>query len=230
MDKVLYHLGIIMDGNRRWAKERGFPELLGHKAGAEKVKEVIGWCKIRGIKVLTLYAFSTENWSRSIGEVNFLMKLGIETLTKKLLKELQENKVKLLVIGQREKLPDFVRGKIEEAENLTKNNEELTLIIAVSYGGKDEIIRAVKRAILLKGVKPEDLTEEKIESCLDTADLPDPDLIIRTGGEQRLSNFLVWQSAYSELYFCPKYWPDFSEDDLDEALTEHARRQRRFGR
>lgn len=229
MDKVPCHLAIIMDGNRRWAKERGLPGFEGHRKGAEKIRQLVKWCKARGIKTVTLYAFSTENWNRSPEEVNFLMKLFGIFLAKES-KELQRNKVRLRVIGQRERLSVSLQEKIKKAEDLTKDCEEGTLVLAVSYGGRDEIVRAVKKAFLLNGVVLDRLTEEKLEDCLDTAGLPDPDLIIRTSGEQRTSGFLLWQSVYSELYFTGKYWPDFSEKDLDEALAEYAKRQRRFGK
>lgn len=229
MDKIPCHLGIIMDGNRRWAEERGLPSFEGHKKGAEKIRQVARYCKERGIKVLTLYAFSTENWNRSKEEVNFLMGLFGIYLTKEI-KELQKDRVRLRVIGQRERLSISLQKKIEEAEELTRNDKGLTLVLAISYGGRDEIVRAVKKAFLFNGVDPDKLTEEKLGDCLDTAGLPDPDLIIRTSSEQRTSGFLLWQSAYAELYFCSKYWPDFSEQDLDEALAEYVKRQRRFGK
>ena len=229
MENVPEHLGIIMDGNRRWAKKKGLPTLEGHRRGAEKLKEVVRWCKKRGIKVLTVYAFSTENWNRLPEEINFLMWLLNKFLDKQI-PELRKEKVKLKIIGQREKLPKFLQKNIEKAENLTSGFNDFILVLAVSYGGKDEIVRAVKKAILEKRIKPGEITEEKIEICLDTADLPNLDLIIRTGGEQRISNFLIWQSAYAEFYFSSKYWPDFTEKDLDQALADFARRERKFGK
>lgn len=213
-----------MDGNRRWAKSRGLPAFEGHRQGANKVRQIAKWCKNNNIEVLTLYAFSTENWNRSDQEVNFLMKLFDRFLDKETA-ELQKENIRLMIIGRREKLPEALQQKIEKAESATRNNSAGTLILAVSYGGRDEIVRAISKAVLNGG-----LTEEKISACLDTADLPDPDLIIRTGGEMRISNFLIWQAAYSELYFTEKCWPDFSENDLKEALAEYERRQRRFGR
>lgn len=225
MDKVPYHLGIIMDGNRRWAKERGLPSFEGHRKGAEKVKQIARHCKARGIKVLTLYAFSTENWDRQKEEVDFLLKLGSYFLDKEI-KELHREGARLLVIGQKERLPASLRKKIEKAENLTKGNRDLTLVFAISYGGRTEIVEAVKN-IIGNGAS---ITEEAISENLYTAGLPDPDLIIRTSGEMRTSGFLLWQSAYSEWYFCQKHWPEFSEIDLDEALNEYAKRQRRFGK
>lgn len=228
MDKILYHLGIIMDGNRRWAKERGLLGFEGHREGAEKIREVAKWCKSQSVKILTLYAFSTENWNRSPEEVNFLMRL-LGTFLEKEMREFQKRKVKLQVIGQRERLPASLLKKIEEAEDLTKNNDDLILILAISYGGRAEIVRAFKKMIQGK-ISPDEVTEEKVAEYLYTVGLPDPDLIIRTSGEQRISGFLLWQSAYSELYFTDKYWPDFSEEDLDKALSEYEKRQRRFGK
>ncbi len=228
MNKVPCHLGIIMDGNRRWAKERGLPGLEGHREGAEKIREVVKWCKSHGVKILTLYAFSTENWNRSPEEVNFLMRL-LGTFLEKEMKEFQKRKVKLQIIGQRERLPASLLKKIGEAEDLTKNNDDLILILAISYGGRAEIVRALKKMIQGK-ISSGKVTEEKVAEYLYTAGLPDPDLIIRTSGEQRISGFLLWQSAYSELYFTNKYWPDFLEKDFDEALAEYDKRQRRFGK
>ncbi|MBI2626292.1 MAG: isoprenyl transferase [Candidatus Nealsonbacteria bacterium] len=222
------HLGIIMDGNRRWAKERELPVFKGHREGANRVRQIARYCKNCGIKTLTLYAFSTENWNRDAKEVYFLMKLLGLFLTKEL-EELQKEKIKLKVIGQKEKLPLSLQKKIAKAEALTAGNENLTLVLAISYGGRAEIVQAFKRMIL-GGVSSDDVTEEKIGEHLYTVGLPDPDLIIRTSGEMRTSGFLMWQAAYSELYFTDKYWPDFSEEDLDEALAEYSRRQRRFGK
>lgn len=225
MKKIPYHLGIILDGNRRWAKEKGLPIFEGHRKGLEKVKKIIKWCKERGIKILTLFVFSTENWKRKKSEVNFLMNLAQKAFTNDL-KELQKERIKIKVIGQRERLPQSLQKAITESEELTKNNKELTVNFALSYGGRAEIVSAIKN-IIKKKIPPEKITEETIKENLWVSDL---DLVIRTGKEQRISNFLIWQAAYSELYFCPKYWPDFTEKDLDRALAEYARRQRRFGR
>ena len=222
------HLGIIMDGNRRWAKERGLQTLDGHKQGAKKAREIAQHCKSRGIKFLTLYAFSTENWQREPLEVNLIMRL-FGSFLDKWMEELRTENVKLLFIGQRERLLSSLRKKMGEAEYQTRKNNNLTLILAVSYGGREEIASALKRMIK-EGVSPEDVSEENIGNYLYTAGLPNPDIIIRTSGEIRTSGFLLWQSAYSELYFTEKYWPDFSEDDLDKALEEYTRRQRRFGK
>ena len=222
------HLGIIMDGNRRWAKERGLQALDGHKQGAENARKIARHCKNRGIKFLTLYAFSTENWQREPLEVNLIMRL-FGSFLDKWMEELRTENVKLLFIGQRERLLSSLRKKMGEAEYQTRKNNDLTLILAVSYGGREEIASALKRMIK-EGVSPEDVSEENIGNYLYTAGLPNPDIIIRTSGEIRTSGFLLWQSAYSELYFTEKYWPDFSEDDLDKALEEYTRRQRRFGK
>ncbi len=231
MGKTVQHLGIIMDGNRRWAKENGLQALKGHRKGAKNIKNIVRYCKNRGIAVLSLYAFSVENWDRSEKEVSFLMDLFDLYLTKEI-KELHEWGVKLRVIGQGERLPASLREKIKEAENLTEGNTGLILVLAISYGGRDEIVQAANKVLklCLREGLPEIITEDLLSCCLYTAGLPDPDLIIRTSGEQRLSGFLLWQSAYSELYFTKKYWPDFSEEDLDEALAEYSRRQRRFGK
>ena len=229
MDKVPCHIGIIMDGNRRWARKNGLAAFTkGHKRGAEKVKDVLKWCKARGIRILTFYAFSSENWQRSKREVDFLMNLFQTVLSKKI-GNIHKEGIKFRVIGRRELLPQALQKLIEEAELLTKDNQRGILNLAVSYGGREEIIEAVRR-IIKDGISPGDVTEKKFESYLYTAGLPDPNLIIRTSGEQRTSGFLLWQSAYSEWYFCQKYWPDFLESDLDEALEEYGRRQRRFGK
>jgi len=225
MSKIPRHIGIIVDGNRRWAKERRLPAFLGHKKGLERVKEAIKWVGKKGIKILTLFVFSTENWKRSKREVNYLMKLAYSTINDNL-KELHKKGVKVRVIGQKERLPDFLQKSIERAEALTKDNKKMTLNFALSYGGRTEIIEAMKN-IIKKKISPERINEETIKKNLWTSDV---DLIIRTGKEQRISNFLIWQAAYSELYFSPKYWPDFTEKDLDETLADFARRQRRFGK
>jgi len=223
--KIPHHLGIILDGNRRWAKEKGLTPFEGHKKGLEKVKKVIAWSKDRGIKVLTLFVFSTENWKRSKKEVNFLMKLAQIALTKNL-KKFYKQGVKFKIIGQREKLPKSLQKAIEKAEKETKNNKVMLLNIALSYGGRAEIVQAFKK-IIKKKIPPESINEDVISENVWTTDL---DLIIRTGKEQRLSNFLIWQAAYSELHFFKKYWPDFTENDLDKALKEYSWRQRRFGK
>jgi len=227
--KIPIHLGIIIDGNRRWAKEKGLPAFEGHRRGLDNVQKVGEWCRKKGVKILTIFAFSTENWNRVKREVNYLMRLFALALNGKYIKELQEKNIKLQVIGQKERLPKFLQTKIKKAEELTKNNKEGILNLAISYGGRPEIVQAVKN-IIKKKISPDKITENLINQNLWTTGLPYPDLIIRTGGEQRLSNFLTWQSAYSELYFTKKYWPEFTEKDLDKALLDFSRRQRRFGR
>ena len=228
-ENVPCHIGIIMDGNRRWARKNDLAAFTkGHERGAEKVKDVLRWCKARGIRVLTLYAFSSENWQRSKREVNFLMNL-FQTVLSKEIGNIHKEGIKFKVIGRRELLPQALQKLIEEAELLTKDNQRGILNLAISYGGREEIIEAVRR-IIKDGIPLGDITEKKFKSYLYTAGLPDPNLIIRTSGEQRTSGFLLWQSAYSEWYFCQKYWPDFLESDLDEALEEYGRRQRRFGK
>jgi len=225
MKKIPYHLGIIIDGNRRWAREKGLPALEGHRKGLAKVKELIKWSKERGVKILTLFIFSTENWKRTKREVDFLMKLAKSAIADNL-KEFRKEGVKVRMIGQRERLPRFLQEAIQKAEELTKNNKKMVLNFALSYGGRAEITEAIKKIIENK-IPPEKINENVVSQNLWTSDL---DLLIRTGKEQRISNFLIWQAAYSELYFCPKYWPDFTEKDLDEALSDYSQRQRRFGK
>ena len=230
MKKVPHHLAIIIDGNRRWAKKRGLPVFEGHRRGLEKVKKIVEWCREKGTKVLTLFAFSTENWSRPKREINHLMRLLGEALAKKNLKEAHKKGVKIQVIGQRNRLPKFLQKIIEKAENLTKNNKEGVLNIALSYGGRAEIVDAIRKMMKGNPKPPKRINEKLVEKYLWTANLPHPDLIIRTADEHRLSNFLLWQAAYSELYFSKKYWPDFTEKDLDKAFKTYANRQRRFGK
>lgn len=227
--KIPKHLGIIIDGNRRWAKEKGLPAFEGHRRGLDNVNKIGEWCRKRGIKILTIYAFSTENWNRSKIEVSYLMRLFGKTLSKKNIKELIQKGIKLQVIGQKERLPKFLQKKIKEAEESAKNCKKGILNLAISYGGKAEIIEAVKN-IIKKEIPANKITKNILNQNLWTASLPEPDLIIRTGGEMRLSNFLIWQSAYSELYFTKKYWPEFTENDLDKALDDYSQRQRRFGK
>lgn len=223
--EVPHHLGIILDGNRRWAQERGLPVLEGHRRGLQRVQETTKWCKNKGIKVLSLFVFSTENWKRPKKEVNFLMALAKNAVVKNL-RELAEAGIRVTVIGQRDRLSKSFQRALEEIEQATKNNREMLLNFALSYGGRTEITEAVKN-IVRRQVPAEEITEKLISDNLWASDL---DLIIRTGKEQRISNFLIWQSAYSELYFSPKYWPDFSEADLDTALADYTARSRRFGK
>jgi len=228
-DNVPYHLGIIIDGNRRWAAKRGLPAIIGHRQGSKNVKKIGKLCRKAGVKILTLYAFSTENWSRPEKEVNCFMGLIIETLGKKNIRDLHKDNIKIRIIGQKERFSKPIRKLIKEAEELTKNNKNGILNVALSYGGRAEIIEAVKK-IIKKKIPLEKINEKLFEENLWTEKQPFPDLIIRTGGVKRLSNFLPWQSAYSELYFSDKYWPDFTEKDLNTAFEEYNQRQRRFGR
>lgn len=231
MNNIPKHVAIIMDGNGRWAKKRGFIRTLGHRAGMEAVKRVVKASSEIGIKYLTLYAFSTENWKRPAEEVNGLMNLLIEYLEREI-DELNENDVKLNFIGDLSKIPEKCRIKIKESENITKNNTGLVLNIALNYGGRNEIVNAVKKIgkSLLDGkIKLNDIDEQIIADSLYTAGQPDPDLIIRPSGELRISNFMLWQSAYSELWFSDILWPDFDKSHLIEAIIDYQKRNRRFG-
>ena len=222
------HIILFPDGNRRWAKQKGLTSLLGHKQGYNNLLDFSEWCKNRGVKVLTAFGFSTENWNRSKEEVDYLMKLLEDCLVDNL-EKYNKNGVRVRVIGQRERLPKSSQEAIIKTEEATKNNSDLFLNLAISYGGKWDILNAVKKIIEDK-ISVDKIDETLFETYLSTAGLPAPDLIIRAGGEMRLSNFVLWQAAYSELYFCPKLWPDFAEQDLDEAIAEFTRRQRRFGK
>lgn len=223
MKKNLNHLGIILDGNRRWAKEKGLSAFEGHKKGLDNIKKVISWCKEKGIKTLTLFVFSTENWKRPKNEIDYLMKLAEKMELH--FNEASKQNIKIRVIGQRDDLSPKVQESINKLEELTKNNKAMTLNFALSYGGRAEIVEAVKNIIRQK-TPIDNINEVLISKNLWTSDL---DLIIRTGKEQRISNFLIWQAAYSELYFLKKYWPDFNKKDLEEAISEYIRRKRRFG-
>lgn len=225
------HVAIIMDGNGRWANKRGLARLQGHKSGVETVKKAVKTARSLGIKYLTLYSFSTENWSRPEEEVGELMNL-LKLFIRKDLAELHQNDVCVRIIGERRNLPSDVGPLLFEAEAFTKNNKSQTLVIAFNYGSRNEIMRAAqklaKKAIAGE-VDAEDIDEGMMSAALDTDGIPDPDLIIRTSGEHRLSNFLMWQAAYSELVFVDKMWPDFDEADLRAALEIYATRTRRFG-
>lgn len=216
---IPHHIAIIMDGNRRWAKKRGLPASLGHKKGYENFKKIAEACYKMGVKILTVYAFSTENWKRSKTEVSFLMNL-FENVLKNELNFFRDKKIKFNAIGQIKRLPDKLQKLVSEVMNETKNNKGGVLNLAMSYGGRAEILDAVKKSIKEK---------KSFEDCLYTAGQPDPDLLIRTGGEMRLSGFLPWQSVYSELYFSEKMWPDFGEKDLMSAIKEFQNRKRKFG-
>lgn len=225
------HVAIIMDGNGRWAAARGLPRNLGHRQGVETVRTIVQACRDLGIEFLTLYAFSSENWRRPETKVSGLMDL-LRLYIRRELGDLHKNGVRIRMIGDRSRLAPDIVSMIEEAETLTAGNRRLTLVLALSYGGQDEIAAACRRiaADALAGrIKPDAIDSATVEQYLLTAGLPDPDLVIRTSGEQRLSNFLLWQTAYSELVFVDKLWPDFTADDLAAALGEYSRRERRFG-
>jgi len=226
---MLQHLAIIMDGNGRWAKSRNLPRTAGHKRGAETARKIIELCGNSGIKHLTLYTFSAENWNRPQDEVNDLMGL-LKFYLGREVKNLHKQGIKLNFIGDRSKLSKDIVTKIIEAEELTKKNENLLLNIALSYGSRQEILEVTKQiASDYKNGKIEEITEQIFENNLYTNISPDPDLLIRTGGEQRISNFLLWQMAYTELYFTDTLWPDFNEECLKQAIEEFDKRERRFG-
>ncbi|MEO0088994.1 MAG: isoprenyl transferase [candidate division WOR-3 bacterium] len=227
-EKIPTHIAIIMDGNGRWAKKRNLPRYFGHRAGVDSVREVVRNCAKLGIKYLTLFVFSTENWERPKREVNALMGL-LKKLLKSEAKELNENNVRVKAIGQIEKLPKDVKKNLEELIELTRNNTGLTLVLSLSYGGRQEILDAIKK-ILKKNLEPEKLNEEEFRKFLYDPEIPDPDLLIRTGGEYRISNFLLFQSAYTEFYFTKTLWPDFREKDLLLAIEDYQKRKRKFGR
>jgi undecaprenyl diphosphate synthase len=227
--KIPYHIVLFPDGNRRWARERGLPILQGHWQGYQNLLKFCRWCQKKGVKVVTAFGFSTENWNRSKREVSYLMRLLEKGISAKShVKDLQKYQVKVKIIGQKKRLPKSLQQAIVRIEDLTKNNKELQLNLAISYGGRWDINQAVQK-IVQKKIPASKITESLINQHLSTAGLPDPDLIIRAGGEQRLSNFVLWQGAYSELYFPKKYWPAFTEKDLEKALREYSRRNRRFG-
>ncbi len=222
------HVAVIMDGNGRWAKQRNLPRLEGHRAGAKSVREVVETCARLGIKILTLYAFSKENWKRPQSEVRTLWRL-LEDYLKKEDTVLVQNDFRLKVIGQREKIPSSVRQELERVEKLTEKNERLMIVLAVNYGGRAEIVDAVKKMARAKNCDLKSLDEETFSTFLYTGQLPDPDLLIRTSGEYRLSNFLLWQVAYAEIYITKVYWPDFRKEHFLEALVDYQKRERRFG-
>jgi undecaprenyl diphosphate synthase len=225
------HIAIIMDGNGRWAKSRGLPRVQGHRAGAESVREAIDACKELGVKYLTLYAFSSENWSRPEAEVSALMVLLEKFLDSKATDLMRQN-VRLQVIGQIDRLPESTRDTLQKVIAQTANNDSLTLVLALSYGSREEITAAARK--IAQGVLDarwsiEDITPELLASQLDTATMPDPDLLIRTSGEMRVSNFLLWQISYAEMVIVDKFWPDFRQGDLFAAVAEYQKRHRRFG-
>ena len=226
-NNIPQHVAIIMDGNGRWAKARGLPRLAGHRAGTENLRTIIRASAKLGIKYLTLYAFSTENWSRPKAEIAGLMHILADVIDKEL-KELHEEGARLLHIGHLDGLPKNLQKKVRQAIELTKDNQRINIVIAFNYGGRDEIINAIK-SIIRDDVNPEDVDEPLVSSYMFTSGLPDPDLVIRTSGELRTSNFLTWQSVYSEWYFPQVYWPDFNEEELRKALEDYSNRERRFG-
>ena len=226
--RVPRHVAIIMDGNGRWALARGLPRLAGHRAGTENLRQVIEACGEFGIEYLTIYAFSTENWGRPIEEVQGLMRI-LEDVIDRELPELHEQGVQLRHIGVLDQLKPELRQKVLDAIELTKDNDRLVLNVAFNYGGRDEIVCAIKN-MMRSGVNPDDIDEEMVSQHLYTAGVPDPDLIIRTSGELRGSNFLIWQGAYAEWYFTPTFWPNFDRDELSKAVIEYGKRERRFGK
>ena len=230
MNRVPQHVAIIMDGNGRWAKARGMERTMGHQAGAETVHDIMAAAVKLGIKYLTLYTFSTENWNRPEAEVSALMALLLKHLEEELF---MKQNVRFRIIGEEERLPENVRKACQELEERTKNNSASCMVLALSYSSKWEITNAVKNiASKVKNgeLNPEDISEKTIDEHLATSFMPDPELLIRTGGEQRLSNYLLWQSAYSEFYFTEEYWPDFNEESLCKAIVDYQGRQRRFGK
>jgi undecaprenyl diphosphate synthase len=225
--QIPQHVAIIMDGNGRWALKRKLPRLAGHKAGTENLRRIIKACVEFGVGYLTIYAFSTENWGRPREEVNGLLRI-LEDVIDRELAELSSQGVQLRHLGQLDKLAPILQQKVLAAVESTKHNTKLVLNVAFNYGGRDEIVHAIQQ-MLKDGISPENVTPDLVSTYLYTSGLPDPDLIIRTSGELRISNFLIWQSAYSEWYVTPTYWPDFSKEEFRKALDEYGSRDRRFG-
>lgn len=226
------HIAIIMDGNGRWAKQKGMPRVLGHRSGVKSVREVTEAAAQMGVEYLTLYAFSTENWTRPPAEVTALMSLLVETI-KGEIRDLNKNGVRLMAIGDIEALPPATYKALMEGLETTKNNSRITLVLALNYSAKWELLRAARllAAEATAGtLRPEDIDEARFESALSTHGIPDPELLIRTSGETRISNFLLWQIAYAELYFTPVFWPDFGKKELQEAIISFQQRERRFGK
>jgi undecaprenyl diphosphate synthase len=225
--KIPVHIAIIMDGNGRWAEKRYLPHIAGHRAGTENLRQIIKACVEFGVQYLTIYAFSTENWKRPPDEVNGLMQILAESIEEEM-DELHKQGTQLRHIGRLEQLNPSLRKKVEAAILLTKKNQRLVLTIAWNYGSRDEIVYAFEN-IIKQGIKPDQVNEQIINQNLFTTGLPDPDLVIRTSGEMRTSNFLLWQTAYSEWYFTPVLWPDFNKEELRKAIIEYGNRERRFG-
>ena len=230
--RIPQHIAIIMDGNGRWAKAKGLPRTAGHVEGVEAVRRVTEECTRLGVKVLTLYPFSTENWNRPADEVSALMGLVLSSLEEEIF---QKNNVRFRVIGERYRLPREVRDKLEEVEAHTRDNTAMTMVVALSYSARWEITNAMRdlyvdmQSVVGSGKTEDDIDEHLISRYMQTSFMPDPDLLIRTGGELRISNFLLWQIAYSELYFCDTYWPDFGAEELRRAIAEYQSRERRYG-
>lgn len=230
-DAMARHVAIIMDGNGRWAQSRGLPRTAGHKKGADTLHSILQACRDFGVECLTIYAFSSENWRRPQAEIRDLMQLLRQYLAREM-PTMHKNGVRMRFIGDMSLLDEDIRKDISEAERMTEKNHAFTLTVALSYGGREELARAVRKLaerVKSGAIEPQDIDEEQIAQSLDTAGLPEPDLLIRTGGEQRISNFLLWQSAYTEFYFTPVLWPDFSAADFKQALDEFSRRERRYG-
>lgn len=231
-NKIPCHVAIIMDGNGRWAKGKGLPRTLGHREGIERIKEIVDCAASMGIKVVTFFAFSAENWSRPKKEVSILMRYLNNFLDREVAK-LHKKNVRIMFIGRDEPIPEYIQKKIKQAAQKTKDNTGLIVIIALNYGSRQEIVDAAKKAVyaVMQGeININDLSPQVFAGFFYTAGLPDPDLLIRTSAEMRISNFLLWQLSYAELYFSKKYWPDFRSDDFREAIEEYQKRERRFGR
>ena len=230
-EKLPVHIAIIMDGNGRWAKQKGEMRIFGHKNGVKAVRDCTEACAELGVKFLTLYAFSTENWNRPKFEINALMELLVSTINKET-KTLNDNDIRLTAIGDLKSLPSSCYRELMNAIENTKNNKRMTLVLALSYGSRNEIVDAVKiiaEAVKEGNIEPEEITEQNITDTIYTAGIPDPELLIRTSGEHRISNFLLWQLAYTELYFTETLWPDFGKEELYEAIIDYQNRERRFG-
>jgi undecaprenyl diphosphate synthase len=225
--RVPRHVAIIMDGNGRWATQRGLPRSAGHRAGTENIRRLLERCAEHGVQYVTLYAFSTENWARPQKEVRFLIRL-LALYLRRELENLHRNGVRIQHLGHIEALPGYLQNRVNAAMEMTRNNDRITLNLCFNYGGRDEIVTAIRR-IIEDGVPADEVTAETVSAYLFTHGAPDPDLVIRTGAEQRISNFLVWQAAYAELHFTDTLWPDFGREDIDLAFAEYGRRKRKFG-
>jgi undecaprenyl diphosphate synthase len=223
------HIAIIMDGNGRWAKQRFMPRVMGHQRGVEILRDVVKSCRELGVEYLTVFAFSSENWRRPADEVSFLMSLFLKMLEREVVK-LHENNIRLKIIGDRSRFDDKLKKSMQEGEQLTANNTALTLTIAANYGGRWDVMHAVQAMLEDHPHLAQTFTEEDLQPYLSMSDAPEPDLFIRTGGEQRISNFMLWQLAYTELYFTDTLWPAFDRQELDKAIASYQKRERRFGR